>query len=317
MIDNMFLLSNLMGVGGSSKVYSAKWSDETEYALKIIRKDKGYSDAISQQLVLNEFMVTKELGFHPNLVNIFRWNTNGTAVLADGVHDIRYLVMEKCKNGSLSTIIRHTGPLEEEITKFLFYQLCCATQFIHEKNYAHLDIKLENILLDDYFNIKLADLGTAIKIEETLGYTNKRRGTPKYMAPEIVSKERDEMIDATLADVYSLGVWLHLLLTGEFPWEDTFGSDESSVETEISGNVEVAESNKRVKERIQFLSGNARDLLEEMLEQSAFFRVSLDEVLQHPWFTEAKIEGIQNSVYEEMNTRTQFINNNLKTVKGN
>ena len=306
-----------MGVGGSSKVYSAKWSDESECALKIIRKDKGYSDAISQQLVVNEFLVMQNLGYHPNLVNSFGWNPNGKALLADGVHDIRYLVLEKCKNGSLSTIIRNTGPLEEGIAKFLFFQLWCATQYIHEKNYAHMDIKLENILLDDYFNVKLADLGTAINVEESLGYTNKRRGTPQYMAPEISNKNKEEMIDATLADVYSLGVCLHLLLTGEFPCEHTFESDESSMETEISGHAQVAESNKRVKERIQFLSGPARDLLEEMLEDSAFFRISLDEVLQHPWFTETQIEGIQNNVYEEMSTRFQFMNNNLDTVKGN
>lgn len=146
------------------------------------------------------------LGEHPNIVNSLGYNTDGVAQLADGIHGIRYMVLEKCKNGSLSTIVRQTGPLEENIAKFLFLQLCCATRFLHDKNFAHMDIKLENILLDDCFNVKLADLGTALNIEESMGFTNKRRGTPFYMAPEIQNKKSDDMVDATIADVYSLGV---------------------------------------------------------------------------------------------------------------
>jgi serine/threonine protein kinase len=307
MIDNKFALSELMGVGGSSKVYSAYCQDGTECALKIIRKDKGYSEELSRRLVQNESLVMTDLGDHPNLVNSFGCNPDGIAQLADGQHEIRYLVLEKCKNGSLSTIIRHTGPLEEFVAKFLFIQLCYATQHVHNKNYAHLDIKLENILLDDFFNAKLADLGTAVNVEASLGFTNKRRGTPQYMAPEIKNKKGDEMIDATIADVYSLGVCLHLLLTGEFPCEDSFESNLSSLETESSGDPTVPESNKRVKARMQYLSEEARDLLEEMLEENAFFRLSIDEVLQHPWLKDASFDGIHSVVYEEMSNRLDFV----------
>mmetsp|Transcript_35528 Transcript_35528/g.41118 ORF Transcript_35528/g.41118 Transcript_35528/m.41118 type:complete len:245 (+) Transcript_35528:35-769(+) len=244
MIDNTFMLKELLGVGGSSKVYSAVAEDGNEYALKIIRKDKGYSNETAMRLVTNEMKVMEKLGSHPNLVNGISCNPSGTAMLADGFHEIRYLVLEKCKNGSLSTIIRQTGPLEEELAKFLFFQLCSATQYIHDRNYAHLDIKLENVLLDDFFNIKLADLGTAVNVEDSLGFTNKRRGTLLYMAPELAKINKKEMVDATIADVYSLGVCLHLLLTGEFPCEETFNNEMSSFETEISGNTDPNDTSK-------------------------------------------------------------------------
>ena len=100
-----------------------------------------------------------------------------------------------------------------------------------------MDIKLENILLDDLFNIKLADLGTAVDISETLGYTNKRRGTPNYMAPELQNKSSAHMVDATISDVYSLGVCLHLLLTGEFPSQLPLDERDSSIDTESSGYI--------------------------------------------------------------------------------
>lgn len=150
-------------------------------------------------------------------------------------------------------------------------------------------------------------MGTAVNIENSLGYTNKRRGTPQYMAPEIKNKKSDEMIDATIADVYSLGVCLHLLLTGEFPCQSTFDSDMSSVETETSGDPNLPESDKVVKARMQFLSESAKDLLEEMLEESPFFRISLDEVFQHSFFTEFSVDNIQHTVYEEMSHRLDFI----------
>lgn len=308
MIDNRFILNELLGVGGSSKVYSAKCEDGNEYALKIIRKDKGYSDELSKRLVANEHITMSHIGEHPNIVNSLAYNTNGVAFLADGQHDIRYLVLERCKNGALSTIIRHTGALEENVAKFLFLQLCSAVQFIHDKNYAHMDIKLENILLDDFFNIKLADLGTAINVEESMGFTNKRRGTPFYMAPEVRNKESEDMIDATIADVYSLGVCMHLLLTGEFPCKDSFQNELSSMETEVSGEISLPESNKKVREHMSNLSDDAKELLEEMLEENPFFRLSIDEVLQHPWMKDFDYEGLQATVYEEMNSRVSFIN---------
>ena len=306
MIDNQFLLCDLLGVGGSSKVYSTRTSDENEYALKIIRKDKGYSDELSRKLVENEHLIATKLGQHPNLVNILGYNSDGTAILADGIHSINYLLLEKCKNGALSTIIKKTGPLEEGIAKFLFLQLCAAVKYIHDKNFAHMDIKLENILLDDFFNVKLADLGTAIDVSETMGSTSKRRGTPHYMAPEVKNKKTDQIIDSYKADIYSLGVWLHLLLTGEFPGNQIF-SNESSVETEISGDSnEGCEGSP--KGRIQYLSNEAKDLLEEILEENTFLRISLDEIIQHPWMSSNEFSDAPNMVYQEMKARYDEIN---------
>jgi len=308
MIDNRFALNECLGIGGSSKVYSARDSTNKDFALKIIRKDKGYSEDLSKNLVENEFGVMTRLGAHPNIVNWVGANSEGTAALADGVHSIRYLVLECCKHGSLSSVIRQTGPLEETVAKFLFLQLWHATRFIHEKSFAHLDIKLENILLDDCFNIKLADLGTAIDIGESLGFTDKKRGTMVYMAPEMKNKQPDDMVDATIADVYSLGVCLHLLLTAEFPTENEFNTDFSSMETESSTDLKSVEKLGIVKSRLKYLSEDARDFLEEMLEDNAFFRLSIDEVIQHPWLKDFDYSGVQNEVYSEMASRMELIN---------
>lgn len=171
-----------------------------------------------------------------------------------------------------------------------------------------MDIKLENILLDDFFNIKLADLGTVVDISTTMGHTDKRRGTPHYMAPEVRNKNPTDTIDARLSDVYSLGVCLHLMLTGEFPDSREF-MEESSIETESSGNMET-EPSKAAKGAIQYASSEAKDLLQEMLQEEAFFRTSLDEVMAHPWLQSCDAESIQDTVYLELKARLDFITKN-------
>lgn len=116
--------------------------------------------------------------------------------------------MEYCENGSLSTIIKKTGAIEENIARFIFAQMSSALEFLHSKNFCHLDIKLENTLLDNFFNVKLADFGSGVSLLKTQGHTNHKVGTPLYMAPEVKDLSKGETFDGLKADIYSLGVTL-------------------------------------------------------------------------------------------------------------
>ena len=92
--------------------------------------------------------------------------------------------MEFCSNHTLMHYIKHTGSFKEHIIHFYFKQIAHALAHIHEKQYAHLDIKLNNIFLDEYFNIRIGDFGSALKLGKNKK-TKSRRGTPNYMAPEV------------------------------------------------------------------------------------------------------------------------------------
>lgn len=161
MLDNQFELLREIGKGGSSRVFSARDSDGNHFAIKIIRKDKCYSKEKAEHFVLRESMVFDKVGSHNNIVQSYYCSTEGELEFEANRTSVMYHVLELCPNGALANIIRSTGPLEEKIAKFQFYQLVSSVLHLHQNAFAHLDIKLENILLDEFYNLKLADLGTA------------------------------------------------------------------------------------------------------------------------------------------------------------
>lgn len=228
-VDNQYRIISQLGQGGSSQVFSAVDAQGDMHAIKIIRKDRNYTDDRAEHFILRENIVINKLGSHPNIIKSTECSTDGFINYNDSTLPIIYNVLELCPNGTLSNFIKKTGPVEESIARFYFWQLASAVFHLHSQGFAHLDIKLENILLDELFNLKLADLGASRCILATNGYTDTKIGTPNYMAPEIESKE-NELFHALKADIYSLGICLHLMLTGEFP--NKYRSDETTNECE-------------------------------------------------------------------------------------
>ena len=207
MLDKKFHIQKTLGHGGSSKVFLGQDSAQNKFAIKILRKDKGYSYEHGANMIMKEHMLLQTFDFHPNILKSYQASLEGTLEKEGTVEkDIMYNVLEFAEHGSLSFFIRTTGPLEEEITRFLFLQITHASEFIHEQSYAHLDLKLENILLDNHFNVKVADLGAAVFLAKSKGKTGYRRGTILYMAPEVLDLKSGETFDAVLADIYSLGI---------------------------------------------------------------------------------------------------------------
>jgi serine/threonine protein kinase len=106
--------------------------------------------------------------------------------------DIIYCVLEYAPGGDLFDYIFAVGSgFPENIARFYFKQLFSALEFLHDNKVVHRDMKLENLLLDKDFNLKLADFGLSTSIESELdsGIMYTRVGTERYMPPEMIERE--------------------------------------------------------------------------------------------------------------------------------
>lgn len=196
--------------------------------------------------------------------------------------------------------MRNQQVLKESIAVFFIEQLISAIEYIHYKGYAHLDIKLDNILLDDYFNIRLSDFGSSLKIDDQ-PFTEFRRGTPKYMAPEVFNLTEGENFNAYKADIYSLAVCLFLMLFKKFPVYEEGDYPETR---DLFTKPEILDTCPFDcdKSRWASLSTEVRRILVACLNKDPDQRPYSHELVESFLLPPQK-ESIEELVFEEMQTR--------------
>ena len=197
-----------IGQGGMGAVYRAyQPALQRTVAIKIMAphfaKDPSFTERFSR-----EARTMARLN-HQNIVNVYDCGNNGS---------LCYLVMEYVDGVNLRRAMRD-GQITAEQGLAIVPQVCEALQFAHDEGIIHRDIKPENILIDKKGRVKIADFGLAKLMDEearsfTLTGSQQVLGTLSYMAPEQI--ERPASVDHR-ADIYSLGVVLYELLTGELP----------------------------------------------------------------------------------------------------
>ena len=160
--------------------------------------------------------------------------------------------------------------------------------------------------MDQHFNAKVADFGISVDVSQTNGQDNHIRGTPYYMAPEVASWTLTETYDAYKADVYSLGVLLHVMLYGEFPLR----GDTETCSNYNSDSIKWGITNKLSKERNineDLASGDLQNLLARMLSIDPDKRPCISEILEWEWVKTNLNETLIQDVFEEMEQRKNFI----------
>jgi hypothetical protein len=146
---------------------------------------------------------------HPNIVTVFDFGQAG---------GLYYFVMEYVDGANLRQLM-HAGTLAPKEALAIIPQICDALQYAHDEGVVHRDIKPENILIDKKGRVKVADFGLSKLLggdaaDIALTGTHQVMGTVRYMAPEQMQGTRH--VDHR-ADIYSLGVVIYELLTGEVP----------------------------------------------------------------------------------------------------
>jgi 5'-AMP-activated protein kinase catalytic alpha subunit len=231
---------------------------DTKVAIKIISRKKATFQKNFNKF-LDEIEIYRELN-HRNVVKLFE--------VLKSEHSL-YLVMEYAPKGDLYSILNAKTKFNEPEARHYFRQMISALIYCHAKGYAHRDLKLENIFLDDLNDIKIGDFGLAGKLRPgTLMATS--CGSLRYAAPEIL---KGKLYSGELADVWSCGVILFTFLSGYHPFEDDV-------------YVTLLQKIKRNNYTVPLdISGESVDLIKKILQADCNRRITMSEILCHPWVT--------------------------------
>lgn len=245
-------------------------AESTDYVIKAYTKDSS-----SRSSYLREKQILSSVR-HPNIINY--------------VPDSRYrvkiphrncIMMEYAPHGDFFNLIINKHIKNEKIIRTYFHQLVEGLEHLHSHGIAHLDIKLENLLLGKDLLLKIADfdVSQALNDENLLS-----QGTENYRAPEV----RDGTSkDYTSADVYSAGVCLFTLISRAFPFmEGAEGAQVQSYEEFSTGSDRYWKGIEKMFRKKVVFSESLKELLNGMWAKNEEERMSLDEVKRSRWYNE-------------------------------
>ena len=250
-----YTLGRLIGKGAFGKVYLAyhTLTNGTKVVLKSAQRD---DHNLAREIHHHRQFI------HPHIARLYEIIVTENLV---------WLVLEYCPGDELYNYLLHHGPLPVPKVQRIFTQLVGAVAYVHKKSCVHRDLKLENILLDKYGNVKLCDFGFTREYENKLNCLQTFCGTICYAAPEMLKGEK---YSGEKVDVWSLGVILYALLVGELPFDE---------DHEVETKARILNDEPKFKENIP---AEAKELIGKMLSKRPLHRPSLSNILDSEFLKE-------------------------------
>ncbi|XP_064607863.1 uncharacterized protein LOC135472331 [Liolophura sinensis] len=257
-----FDIGRPLGRGKFGNVYLAR-EKETKFivAIKVLFKSQLRAAGVEHQL-RREIEIQSHLR-HPNILKLYGYFHDKTRV---------YLILEYSPRGELYKELQKCVRFDESITAKYLCQLSNALKYCHARNVIHRDIKPENLLLSFRGELKIADFGWSVHTPSARRAT--LCGTLDYLPPEMIEGHtHDEKVD-----LWSLGVLCYEFLVGKPPFEAE--GHEATYQRILTVDLQFP----------HYVSSGAKDLISKLLRRDPNQRISLDEVLAHPWIKENTVD---------------------------
>ncbi|CAD8147617.1 unnamed protein product [Paramecium octaurelia] len=291
--EEQFELNELIGEGAYAKVYKGKHKNGQIVAIKIVPSTGEIQSLIKEIQILKECQ-------HAHIVQYYG------SFYKDGN---LWLVMEYCVGGSIIDLLKITQKTltESEIAAILYHVLL-GIEYLHANKKIHRDIKAGNILLDEKGTIKIADFGVAAQLIYTNADKGTVIGTPVYMSPEVISKNRYNH----LTDIWSLGVTAIELAEGKPPYSHIHP---------VRAMFAIKNNPPQGLTNPEKWSKEFNDFVKSCLKVQVSERPSAQQLLQSPFIKQGKqdqkklvnlIENFLNQIDEYRQSKTQ---GNLEKVQ--
>ncbi|KAM9724575.1 SNF-related serine/threonine-protein kinase isoform 1-T2 [Menidia menidia] len=271
-IAGLYDLDKTLGRGHFAVVKLARHVFTGEkVAVKVI--DKTKLDTAATGHLFQEVRCMK-LVQHPNIVRLYEVIDTQTKL---------YLILELGDGGDMfDYIMKHDEGLNEDLAKKYFAQIVHAISYCHRLHVVHRDLKPENVVFFEKQGlVKLTDFGFSNKFQPGKKLTTSC-GSLAYSAPEILLGDE---YDAPAVDIWSLGVILFMLVSGQPPFQEANDSETLTM---------IMDCKYTVPARV---SSDCKNLIDRMLQRDPKCRASLEEIEKHKW-----LQGVDPSPATKYNT---------------
>lgn len=208
--NNQYEILKSLGEGNTSKVYLGRNLTNPQHlvAIKILRDEFLKRDEHTILSVQNEITILQSLD-HSGIVRMLEFGDSGHVLKPSGrvIPNLVYIMMEFVQGGLLFDLCELMAAMGEDTGRFFANQMLDAIDYMHSNRTVHRDLKLENILVDDHLNLKIADFGFAS--HKSIDCLKSYRGTLTYMAPEI---KEGKVYKGAQVDLFSFGVILFIIV---------------------------------------------------------------------------------------------------------
>ncbi|XP_010254634.1 PREDICTED: CBL-interacting serine/threonine-protein kinase 8 [Nelumbo nucifera] len=268
-------IGRTIGEGTFAKVKFAQNTETGEsVAMKVLDRNTIIKHKMIDQ-IKREISIMK-LVRHPYVVRLHEVLASRTKI---------YIILEFITGGELFDKIVHQGRLSETESRRYFQQLIDGVDYCHSKGVYHRDLKPENLLLDSQGNLKISDFGLSALPAQGVSLLHTTCGTPNYVAPEVLSHKG---YNGAVADVWSCGVILYVLLAGYLPF------DEVDLTT-LYSKIEKAEFSCP-----SWFPVGAKSLIHRILDPNPETRICIEEIRRDEWFRKGYVP-VRLVEYEDVN----------------